>query len=135
VPARRPWEAAVPYHPQSRCTSCHRLHDGRGRCDACRRTSDRARGTRTARGYGNTGHADRFRPGVLARDPRCVCTDDGHGHDGRQCGKPSTVADHHPLSRRQLVVRGLDPDDPRGGRGCCAACHNSSTARLYRGTR
>ncbi|MEU6709988.1 hypothetical protein ABZ897_00800 [Nonomuraea sp. NPDC046802] len=41
---------------------------------------------------------------------------------------PSTVADHHPLSRRELVARGLDPDDPQYGRGLCTSCHGKETA-------
>jgi 5-methylcytosine-specific restriction protein A len=38
-------------------------------------------------------------------------------------------ADHWPLSRRELTEQGLDPDDPRHGRGLCARCHSSETAR------
>jgi 5-methylcytosine-specific restriction enzyme A len=120
----------MPTRPPTRCPACHRLHAGKGKCGTCRaetqRASDQARGSSAARGY--TGqHVDRFRPRVLARDPHCVCTEDGHGHTGR-CGAPSTHADHHPLSRRQLVARHLDPDDPAHGRGLCAPCHNSHTA-------
>jgi 5-methylcytosine-specific restriction protein A len=38
-------------------------------------------------------------------------------------------ADHWPLSRRELVEQGLDPDDPKHGRGLCTSCHSRSTAR------
>jgi len=40
----------------------------------------------------------------------------------------STVADHWPLSRRELSARGMDPDDPQYGRGLCDHCHNQETA-------
>lgn len=50
------------------------------------------------------------------------------------CGKaPSVVADHWPLSRRELVARGLDPNDPRYGRGLCADCDRAQTARRQPG--
>ncbi|MGR7002798.1 holin [Yinghuangia aomiensis] len=88
----------------------------RGRCTACRRTAEQQRGTARQRGYG-TRH-ERFRTAVLARDPRCVV-----------CGQaPSEHADHWPLSRRQLVERGLNPDDPAHGRGVCQPCHSTETA-------
>ena len=77
---------------------------------------DRVRGTSTQRGYG-AGHR-RFRAQVLERDPWC-----------KLCGARATVADHHPLSRRDLVAKGLDPDDPARGRGLCKPCHDRETAR------
>lgn len=87
-------------------------------CTTCEAASDRQRGTARQRGY--TGeHETRFRAGVLARDPTCAL-----------CGRaPSTVADHYPLSRRELVARGMDPNDPEYGRGLCASCHGVETAR------
>lgn len=89
-----------------------------GRCDGCRAEAEQRRGTARQRGYGR-GHETRFRPGVLARNPVCVL-----------CGKaPSVHADHHPLSRRELVARGQDPDDPKHGRGLCGPCHSSETAK------
>jgi 5-methylcytosine-specific restriction protein A len=42
---------------------------------------------------------------------------------------PSQHADHHPLSRRELVERGLNPDDPKHGRGLCHAHHSSETSQ------
>ncbi|QDY11401.1 hypothetical protein FJK98_02390 [Micromonospora sp. HM134] len=57
----------------------------------------------------------------------CVCTDDTHDH-GRQCLRPSTVADHWPLSRRELVDAGLDANDPTRGRGLCKGCHDRHTS-------
>lgn len=98
-----------------------------GRCDDHRRQAEQRRGTARQRGY-DTQHEQRFRPVVLARDPRCVCTDEGHGH-GIPCGKPSVHADHHPLSRRELVEQGEDPNDPKHGRGLCGPCHSRSTAQ------
>jgi 5-methylcytosine-specific restriction protein A len=41
----------------------------------------------------------------------------------------STVADHWPLSRRELEDQGLDPNDPQHGRGLCKHCHDMETAR------
>lgn len=79
-----------------------------------RRDSQEAR-----RGYKQAGHTKRFRPGVLAKDPTCVWPG---------CTEPSTVADHWPLTRKQLLARGMDPDDPRHGRGLCASHHGLHTA-------
>jgi 5-methylcytosine-specific restriction protein A len=56
------------------------------------------RGTPAARGYGAE-HRDRFRAGVLQRDDwTCVL-----------CGAEAKVADHYPLTRRELVKQGLAP--------------------------
>jgi len=96
------------------------------RCDEHTRAADHARGTARQRGY-DTGHEKHFRPAVLAREPRCVCDDETHGHD-QPCGAPSVHADHWPLSRRELVARNLNPDDPKHGRGLCGPCHSKHTA-------
>lgn len=106
--------------PASRVCSvpgCPELTTG-GRCQAHKRESDRARGTAAQRGYNSKGHST-FRAAVLAKDPTCVLCQQ----------QPSTVADHWPLSRRDLVLRKLNPNDPQHGRGLCAPCHNSETAR------
>ena len=88
-----------------------------GRCQDHQRQAERARGSSRQRGY--TGAHITFRATVLERDPVCVL-----------CGEqPSTVADHYPLSRRELVLRRLDPNDPNHGRGLCASCHGTETAR------
>jgi 5-methylcytosine-specific restriction protein A len=93
-----------------------------GRCDGCRAKAERQRGSARQRGYGRE-HETRFRPAVLALYPTCVL-----------CGqRPSVHADHHPLSRRELVERGLDPNDPKRGRGLCGPCHSSETARSQPG--
>lgn len=94
---------------------------GQSRCE--QHAYDRARPTARARGYGRA-HQGRFRRGVLAREPYC-----------RLCYAPAVVADHWPLSRRELVAQGADPDDPQHGRGLCTRCHNRETARLQGGAR
>ena len=68
---------------------CPQLTDG-GRCADHTRAADKARGTSKERGYATPGHR-RFRRLVLKRDPTCVL-----------CGQVATVADHWPLSRRDL---------------------------------
>ena len=89
-----------------------------GRCPACATAAEQRRGSARQRGYGRK-HEKRFRRGVLARDIACVL-----------CRAAlATVADHWPRSRRELEAAGLDPDDPRYGRGLCETCHNSETAR------
>lgn len=87
-----------------------------GRCDGCKREAEHARGSASQRGYGSR-HRDRFRKGTLAKHPVCVLCETA----------PSTVADHHPLDRRELVRQGLDPNDPQHGRGLCASCHGKAT--------
>jgi 5-methylcytosine-specific restriction protein A len=72
------------------------------------------------RDYNTPGHRTQFRPAVLKRDPICVI-----------CHKaPSTVADHHPLTRRELLAVGKNPNDPQYGRGLCTTCdHRQSGQR------
>ena len=102
-----------------------------GRCQAHTRQADQHRGTAAQRGY--TGpHTRRFRPGVLRRNPLCVCEDQDHGH-GPQCLAPSTVADHWPLDKRELRARGMDDNDPRHGRGLCKPCHDQHTSEAQPG--
>lgn len=89
-----------------------------GHTAARRRAREARRPTARQRGY-DVEHERRFRRQVLARDPVCV-----------KCGKaPSTDADHYPLSRADLVARGLDPNDPKHGRGLCHPCHSRETVR------
>jgi len=119
---------AVPRRALTICPTpgCPEYTQG-GRCPGCQTKAEQRRGTSSQRGYGSR-HRTTFRAAVLARDPHCVCTESGHGHDG-PCGQPSRHADHHPLSRRELVDSGQDPDDPRHGRGLCGPCHSAETAR------
>ena len=87
---------------------------GRSRCAACTAAADRQR-----RPQGNPYATRAHRRAVLDRDPICVL-----------CNmRPATVADHWPIERRDLVAFGLDPDDPERGRGLCALCHASRTAK------
>lgn len=96
---------------------CPELTTG-GPCAGCASARDAARGNSRERGYGKA-HRQRFRVGVLARHPVCTL-----------CHRAASVhADHHPLARETLVLRGLDADDPKHGRGLCASCHSSETAR------
>lgn len=117
------------------CTvpGCPAYTQGGGRCDDHKREAEQRRGTARQRGYGGRDW-QAARKAVLDRDPRCVCADDGHGHDGRPCGQPSTVADHYPDERRDLVAAGVpDPDAPHRMRGVCSSCHNRKTAATVPG--
>lgn len=108
---------------------CPELTDG-GRCATHQAEAERARGTARQRGYG-AAHEQRFRPGVLARDPVCTCPGcpSCQPAGGRPCASRAVHADHWPMSRRELVAARLDPDDPRHGRGLCQPCHSHHTAR------
>jgi 5-methylcytosine-specific restriction protein A len=87
------------------------------RCIQHRRAADKARRPE-GNPYSTAGHR-RFRAAVLRRDPVCVL-----------CGLAlATVADHWPLSRKQLEERGMDPNDPAHGRGVCKPDHDRETAR------
>ena len=88
------------------------------KCRAHRRAADKARGTATERGYTSRGHRY-FRNAVLQRDPICVT-----------CGlRESTVADHYPRSRKELLEQGDNPNEPTFGRGLCKPCHDVETAQ------
>jgi 5-methylcytosine-specific restriction protein A len=98
------------------------------RCEAHNREAEQRRGSAASRGYGTRWH-NGPRKACLLRDPLCVCTDAGHGHDGRTCIAQSTVADHWPESRRTLVARAVpDPDALHRLRGLCGSCHSKATA-------
>jgi 5-methylcytosine-specific restriction protein A len=99
------------------CTvaGCPELTRG-GRCPAHEGAADLARGNATERGYDARHRA--FRAKVLRRDPVCVLCE----------VRASTDADHYPLDRRTLVLRGEDPNDPKHGRGLCGHCHKQETA-------
>jgi 5-methylcytosine-specific restriction enzyme A len=99
---------------------CGELTDG-GRCEEHKRQANKQRGGSTARGYGQR-HENRFRKGVLERDINCtLCITQGKW-------VTAVIADHYPLTRRELVEQGLDPDDPSRGRGLCKPCHDKWTA-------
>lgn len=107
--------------PPRPCSTCGRPVFREGKCRDHYKQAERRRGSPTERGYGSR-HENVFRAYVLKRDPICVL-----------CGDyAATHADHYPQTRRQLVKRGLDPDDPQYGRGLCASCHNGWTASQTR---
>lgn len=98
-----------------------------GRCAEHRRAADRARGTAAERGYAGKLWRSRRRQ-CLKRDPSCTCAETNHQHSA-PCGDPATVADHYPLSRRELLAAGVtDPDTIDRLRGLCASCHSRATA-------
>jgi 5-methylcytosine-specific restriction protein A len=103
---------------QPGCPAIYPTTEG-SRCAAHRRAADRARGTARDRGYNTRGH-QAFRAGVLTRDPVCVIPG---------CINFSTVADHYPLSRKELLERGLNPNAPEHGRGLCKPHHDSETSQ------
>src|SRR5690349_11286601 len=112
---------------------CPEFSDKGGKCEGCRTEAEQRRGTARQRGYGGRGWQTARRT-VLNRDPHCVCTDDGHGHDGNPCRQPSTVADHYPDERRDLIAAGVpNPDAPSRMRGVCSDCHNRKTAATMPG--
>jgi len=98
---------------------CPNVFDGTGgRCPAHQRQARRQRSQTGNSVYASVGHRS-FREAVLKRDPICQIP---------QCNERSTVADHYPLTRRVLVARGMNPNDPNHGRGLCATHHNRHTA-------
>lgn len=114
------------------CTTpgCGTLHQGTGRCPACRADADRKRRP-DGNPYTSPGHQS-FREQVLATNPRCVCPGDCGHHQG-WCGAVATIADHWPHERVDLIDMGLNPDDPKYGRGVCKPCHDRKTARTKAG--
>lgn len=101
-----------------------------GRCDSHKREAEARRGTAAQRGYGHR-HEEGFRKAVLWRDPFCRCEAPHRTHCGGYAA--STVADHHPRDRRELARLGLNPNDPRYGRGLCASCHGYHTSQAQPG--
>lgn len=89
------------------------------RCRTHRAIADRGRGDR---GYSSKAHRT-FRTIVIQRDPVCVL-----------CHlRPSSIADHYPRSRKELIDHSLNPNDPECGRGLCKNCHDSWTAQAQPG--
>lgn len=107
----------MPSKARTPCRRCGAPSTRDGRCARHAADADRSRGTSAQRGYSTHGHVS-FRAAVLARDAH-VCA---------LCGRHATVADHHPLSRRELLRIGADADDPQFGRALCERCHNGHTA-------
>ena len=87
------------------------------KCEAHTRQRDADQRHRKGSAYQTAGHRA-FRTLVLHRDPICVV-----------CHITiATEADHHPKDRDQLILEGLDPNNPEFGRGLCKSCHSRSTA-------
>lgn len=103
------------------CPEIYPASEG-SRCAKHRREADKRRGTATERGYTSKGHRS-FRSQVLDRDPICVAC-----HLAQ-----ATVADHYPRGRDELILLGLNPNDPAHGRGLCKPCHDASTAAMQPG--
>ena len=99
------------------CPTIYPTSEG-SRCPEHRAEADKARGTAHERGYTGRGH-QAFRNAVLTRDPICVLCHIAF----------STVADHYPQSRKELIDLGLNPNDPQYGRGLCKPDHDRETAQ------
>jgi 5-methylcytosine-specific restriction protein A len=101
---------AICSHP-----GCPTIVPHRGTCLA-HRTPDR-RPTASARGYGAKWRRNRAR--YLRAHPDCTL-----------CPQPATVADHWPLTRRQLLDLGEQhPDGWHHLRPLCQRCHAIQTAK------
>ncbi len=112
------------------CTTsgCPEFSTRGGRCEECRKAAAKERRTTVEqRLYKGAAHRG-FRQAVLTRDPLCVCPEAEHGHAPGLCLSQSTVADHYPMSLRQLLDAAMNPHDPSNGRGLCASCHGRWTA-------
>jgi 5-methylcytosine-specific restriction enzyme A len=107
----------MPTKAPTPCTRCGSPAIKGGRCQRHSRQADGQRGTATQRGYTSDGH-QAFRDEVLK----------AAGHRCAVCGAEADIADHYPHSRRELVVLGMNPDDPRHGRALCKRHHDQHTA-------
>ncbi|GAA0738690.1 hypothetical protein GCM10010199_62010 [Dactylosporangium roseum] len=105
-------------------TTCPELVPiGQGRCGECKREAERRRGSAASRGY--DARWARRRDAYLRYPEHLFCV---------LCGAASSVADHYPLSRRDLVAQGVrDPDAWRRLRPLCKPCHDHSTATAQPG--
>lgn len=113
----------MPARPLRPCTTPgHNVVTGTGRCQQC---LDRLRADRRRRSpqhdYGPLWRVRRA--AFLADNPRCAL-----------CNRRANVADHHPVSRRLLIARGVvDPDTDDRLRPLCKPCHDRETAQLQPG--
>lgn len=108
----------MPNKPRRACTTpgCpNPVENGRcARCQANRRRHETGRD----RSY-KTGQWTRFRIDYLLRHPACTL-----------CGRLANTPDHHPVSRRELVARGVaNPDQDCYVRPLCNPCHGRETAK------
>ncbi|RSO28310.1 HNH endonuclease [Streptomyces sp. WAC 06725] len=112
----------MPRKPRTPCTipGCPELTRS-GRCEAHELEANRLRGSSSERGYGT--RWQRIRRRYLYHHPWCVL-----------CSRTAMVADHFPLSRRELVAQGVaDPDAWSCLRPLCTQCHNRETAQRQPG--
>jgi 5-methylcytosine-specific restriction protein A len=115
----------MPSLPRRRCTmapNCPNLISGRER--ACPDHVHMLTATRAEKGTSAYGKDwPRKRESFLYANAWCVL-----------CGQPSKVADHHPVSRKELVKRGVaDPNAHEHLRALCVRCHNRETGRAQPG--
>ena len=97
-----------------------------------RLTETLLRGTRADRGTQSSSRLRCSRCGKRVFNCKCTCPGCG-SCSGTPCGALSTEADHYPLSRRELVEQGLNPNLAEHGRGLCKPCHSSHTAQAQPG--
>ncbi len=108
----------MPRKPLTPCSQpgCPELTSG-GPCEAhkAQREAQREERGTSARGL----RWVRRRKAYIYSNPWCLL-----------CGRAATVADHYPLSRKQLVAKGVaDPDAFAHLRPLCVPCHNRETAK------
>lgn len=109
----------MPTRARRTCPNCKRVLTTRGPCPICRARRDaRAPGTNN---YNTSTWMARSAEYLLTH-PWC-----------RLCGKRAKVADHHPLSRRDLIRFGLDPDTDDRLRPLCQSCHAKETNKYQGG--
>lgn len=110
----------MPTKPPRLCSGCHQ--PVQGQCLRCTKTkrqhTDRYRGTSASRGYDHHWR-EHIRKPYLRDNPLCCL-----------CGALANVPDHWPVTRAELVERGVpDPDAPHRLRPLCDDCHNRHGAR------
>lgn len=120
----RPWIGALmPRRPRPPCSvpGCPELTPRGGRCPAHEREANQDRASRGGAVY--TTRWQRIRRAYLYANPWCLL-----------CGRAAKVADHFPLSRRELIAWGEpNPDAPKHLRSLCVVCHNRETAKRQPG--
>lgn len=108
----------MPKKPRPPCSvpGCPELTTG-GRCKDHQQQANKQRASRGGAVY--TTRWQRIRKEFLYANPWCAL-----------CGRAANVADHFPLSRRELMAKGeVNPDSTKHLRSLCANCHNRETAR------
>lgn len=114
-----PGRCPMPRRPRPPCSvpGCSELTPRGGRRQKHTREANADRASRG--GAVCTTRWQRIRRAYLYANPWCVL-----------CGQLANVADHFPLSRRELIARkDPNPDAAKHLRPLCVACHNRETAR------